>query len=213
MNHTSSLHIRAERALGDVPVSKIVIAYNDSGARKAIRVSTLSAADIPNDAPPQTQENTQGFVRAVMLAFLGGLILNLMPCVFRLVHESAQSCSIEDGEINKARMQGLAYTLGILALFAVIAGLLLPPSRLAARRSDGDFREAQHPAVILFLAYLFFTLGLNLAGFFDFNFGGSNLSGFNPENRHDRVFLQVCWLHWWRPLVQRHSWGRPWDVC
>ncbi len=164
-------HKRGERALADVPVSKIVVAYEDaSGTRKGIRVSGLSTAagkqidDAPSDL---------GALKALLFAFLGGMILNLMPCVFPILSMKALSLvKLKDKENAKARLYGLAYTGGIMTCFALIAGILMILK--AGGTQVGWGFQLQHPVIILFLAYLFFTLGLNLAGFFEISFGLSN---------------------------------------
>lgn len=158
---------RGERELADAPLSKIVVAYEDaSGARKAVRVSGITEGGKPdgNDLPHET-----GFVQAVFLALLGGLILNLMPCVFPVLSMKALSLvQLKDQDNARARLHGLAYTAGILVCFAAIAGILIALKAGGAQVGWGF--QLQHPGVILFLAYLFFTLGLNLAGMFDFSF-------------------------------------------
>jgi len=100
--------------------------------------------------------------------------LNLMPCVFPVLSMKALSLvKLKDKEIAKARINGIAYTLGILACFALIAGVLLVLKASGSQVGWGF--QLQHPAIILFLAYLFFTLGLNLIGFFEIDFGLSNM--------------------------------------
>lgn len=158
-------HKRGERALSEVPVTKMVIAYDDAqGTRKSVRISALSQTATTDVAPEAKQE--VGIVHAILFALIGGLILNLMPCVFPVLSMKALSLmQLKDKEAAKARMHGIAYTLGILASFAVIAGLLL--TFKASGMQVGWGFQLQHPAVILFLTYLLFTIGLNLSGFFE----------------------------------------------
>ncbi len=100
------------------------------------------------------------------LAFLGGLVLNLMPCVFPvlflkglgLVHSSTE-------EKRRQRLHGLVYTLGILVSFwAVVAVLLL--LRAGGRQVGWGF-QMQSPGFVAVLASLVFFLGLSLAGQFE----------------------------------------------
>lgn len=162
---------RAERLLSDVPVSKMVIAYEDAnGERKAVRVSALNQTAAPATS---ADSGTIGIGKAIILALLGGLVLNLMPCVFPVLSMKALSLvQLKDKEARKARIHGLVYTAGILACFALIAGILIALKSSGAQVGWGF--QLQHPAVILFLAYLFFTLGLNLSGFFEIDFGLAN---------------------------------------
>jgi thiol:disulfide interchange protein DsbD len=161
-------HPRGERALSDIPVSNIVIAYeNQNGERRGVRTSAL-AAPAASDIPLMPPEKEFGLVQALLFAFLGGIILNLMPCVFPVLSMKALSLvKLQDKEESKARLHGLVYTLGILAAFAVIAGLLLAFKAAGAQIGWGF--QLQHPAVILFLSYLFLLMGLNLAGYFEFS--------------------------------------------
>jgi thiol:disulfide interchange protein len=158
---------RDARALSDVPVSKLVVTYEDaSGVRKAVRVSTIADGAAP-DQNVMPHETT--FLQAVFFALLGGLILNLMPCVFPVLSMKALSLvQLKDQDNAKARLHGLAYTAGILVCFAAIAGILIALKAGGAQVGWGF--QLQHPGIILFLAYLFFTLGLNLIGLFDFSF-------------------------------------------
>jgi thiol:disulfide interchange protein/DsbC/DsbD-like thiol-disulfide interchange protein len=169
-------HKRGERALSDVPVSNIVVAYEDaSGARKGVRVSVL--AEGVQAAVEEEKEGSLGIVQAIFFAFLGGIILNLMPCVFPVLSMKALSLvKLQDKEQAKARRQGLAYTAGILACFALIAGILMALKAGGAQIGWGF--QLQHPGVILFLSYLFFLLGLNLIGFFEIDL---RLAGFGQR--------------------------------
>lgn len=165
-------HPRGDRPLSDVPASRILIAYEDaSGARKGISLATpapsLSGSSVvPND--------NVGIAQAILFALLGGLILNLMPCVFPILSMKALSLvELKDEELSKARLHGIAYTVGILVSFAAIAGLLLALKAGGAQIGWGF--QLQNPAIILFLSYLFFALGLNLAGFFEIPARFSNI--------------------------------------
>lgn len=164
-------HKRGDRALEEVPVTKLVIAYEDAnGDRKAVRVSTLDAAAATLGDTPQNIT----LWKAILFALLGGIVLNLMPCVFPILSMKALSlANLKDKEQKIARVHGIAYTLGILAMFTVIAGVLI--ALKAGGMQIGWGFQLQHPVVILGLAYLFFVLGLNLAGYFEIDFGLSNV--------------------------------------
>jgi thiol:disulfide interchange protein DsbD len=105
-------------------------------------------------------------LRIVLLSFAGGIILNLMPCVFpvlflkglALVQSSAE-------ERHKIRLHGLVYTLGILVSFWIVVGVLLVLR--AAGHNFGWGFQFQSPLFIVLLALLLFFLGLSLAGQFE----------------------------------------------
>lgn len=101
----------------------------------------------------------------LLLALLGGLVLNLMPCVLPVLSIKALAIAKKSGAPQKHVVkQGMAYTLGILVSFAVIAGILL--ALRSAGESVGWGYQMQSPAFVGFLIYLLFMVGLNLSGYF-----------------------------------------------
>ena len=108
---------------------------------------------------------------SVMLAALaGGLILNLMPCVFPVLSIKALSLARSaHGERRKRQLHGLAYTAGVLAAFLIIAVVLML-LRAAGHQLGWGF-QLQSAAFVAAMAYLMFLLGLNLSGFFELSPG------------------------------------------
>lgn len=110
------------------------------------------------------------------LAFLGGLILNLMPCVFPILAMKALAIVRLGGHAAaKVRREAVGYTAGVLCAFLVLgAGLLL--LRAAGEEIGWGF-QFQSPAFVAVVAALIFGIGLNLAGVFEVsglgNFGNS----------------------------------------
>jgi thiol:disulfide interchange protein len=107
---------------------------------------------------------------ALGFALLGGLILNLMPCVFPVLAMKAASFVRLAGHSRaEVRRDGLAYTAGVLASFGLMAAAIL-----AIRGTLGEVSwgfQFQSPIFSLLVAYLFFVVGLNLSGVFEV--GGS----------------------------------------
>jgi len=108
-------------------------------------------------------------------AILGGVILNLMPCVLpvltmKVFHVLEQA----HAEVRIVRLQGVMYTLGILFSFAVFAGLVI------AIRASGDLvgwgMQFQNPRFVGALVLLMLVLGLNGLGFFELRVGMSTSS-------------------------------------
>lgn len=104
-------------------------------------------------------------LQAALFALLGGLILNLMPCVFPILAMKAASLARSAHAPAEARRDGLAFAAGVLSTFLLLASLLL--ALRAGGQAIGWGFQLQSPAVIAGLALLMLTVGLNLSGVFD----------------------------------------------
>ncbi|WP_375463844.1 protein-disulfide reductase DsbD family protein [uncultured Methylobacterium sp.] len=138
-----------------------------------------TAGGLPAVAPPVvrtdagTRSETLTLWAAAGLALLGGLILNLMPCVFPVLSIKVLSLVRHSGEpAARVRLHGLAYTAGVLAAFLALAGLLITLKRSGAVIGWGF--QLQSPVVVAGLAYGLFALGLSLSGLVQF---GGRLAG------------------------------------
>lgn len=109
------------------------------------------------------------FVKAALFALLGGLILNLMPCVFPILAMKAASLSRAAHDPAEARRDGLAFLAGVLATFVVLAGGLL--ALRAGGQALGWGFQLQSPAVVAALALLMLAVALNLSGVFHIGAG------------------------------------------
>lgn len=164
-----------ERDISEVAQSHFVIAYKDaSGARQSLNVigeynapAPLIATETTAPATPEETPTTISFGTALLLALFGGLILNLMPCVFPVLSLKALSLvKLSEKDSGAARMHGLSYTAGVIASFLAIAGLLIFLKSIGAEIGWGF--QLQNPIVVSLLAYLLFIVGLNLSGLFEF---------------------------------------------
>ena len=137
--------------------------------------------------PIQTTAAPLTFWAALLGAFLGGMILNLMPCVFPVLAIKVVSfVNVKDQRTRVAT--GLAYTLGVTLSFLALGALLLG-LRAAGEQLGWGF-QLQSPAVVAGLAVLFTLLGLNLAGLFEFgNFLPSGLASLQAKNPTVDSFL------------------------
>ncbi|MBY0408484.1 MAG: hypothetical protein K2Q01_12400, partial [Rickettsiales bacterium] len=105
------------------------------------------------------------FPVALLLALLGGLVLNLMPCVLPVLSLKALALAKKSSHGQKVVIrQGIAYTLGIAVSFALISGLLI--SLRAGGEAVGWGYQMQSPAFVASLIYLLFLVGLSLSGMF-----------------------------------------------
>jgi thiol:disulfide interchange protein len=105
-------------------------------------------------------------VAALLGALLGGLILNLMPCVFPILAIKVVGFTRHADDRRGHRVAGLAYTAGVITSFVALGALMLA-LRAAGEQLGWGF-QLQSPAVVATLAALFTLLGLNLAGVFEF---------------------------------------------
>ncbi|MEM6683068.1 MAG: protein-disulfide reductase DsbD domain-containing protein [Pseudomonadota bacterium] len=110
---------------------------------------------------------------AVFFALVGGLLLNLMPCVFPVLSLKALSLAQSSSKTAHAKRDGWLYTAGILSAFAVLAGVLLL-LRAAGSQLGWGF-QLQSPLVVAILALVMFVIGLNLIGAFEFSGRFANL--------------------------------------
>lgn len=124
-------------------------------------------------ATPQPGHGQPGLWAALGLAFVGGLILNLMPCVFPVLAIKALALLQSGHQRVAARRQAWAYTAGVLLSFVALAALLLVFKAAGAAMGWGF--QLQSPGFLVALALLFGLLALHLAG-------GWQLSGIVPQS-------------------------------
>jgi thiol:disulfide interchange protein/DsbC/DsbD-like thiol-disulfide interchange protein len=146
----------------------------DGDVRQAFDISaSFNAAFVPGVSLAGAADEPLSLMQALLFALLGGLILNLMPCVFPVLAMKAAAFARLVGHArSEMRRDGIAYTVGVLVSFAVMAAIVL-----SVRASVGDVNwgfQFQSPVFSLLIAYLFFVVGLNLSGVFEFS---SRLAG------------------------------------
>jgi thiol:disulfide interchange protein len=111
-------------------------------------------------------EPSMSLIAALAFAFIGGLILNLMPCVFPVLSVKVLSLLQHSGASpSHSRKHGLAFGAGVLASFWILAGTLMA-LRAGGEQLGWGF-QLQSPTVVALLALLLFALGLNLSGVFE----------------------------------------------
>lgn len=177
--------LRITRTLSDYFVSppaevEGVLVVRDGGAVKAWEIHAqpgkvtpvpLSAASSEATAPASGA--AVNIWAVLIFAVLGGLILNLMPCVFPVLSIKAISLIEARGtSARKQRAHALAYTFGVLATFSGLAGMLL--LLRGSGSAVGWGFQLQQPAFVGALVYLFFAMGLSLSGVVEF---GTRLMG------------------------------------
>lgn len=155
----------APLSIGDLLTGVLVISENSADGvaqtiTRGFEVNSVVQAQV-GDATTASIS----FVSALVFALIGGIILNLMPCVFPVLSIKALSLvSHANQRAAQVRMQGVVYTLGVLASFALLAVLLILLKAGGAQIGWGF--QFQSPLFVLAVAYLMFAVGLSLSGVF-----------------------------------------------
>ena len=109
------------------------------------------------------------FWSALFLAFVGGMVLNLMPCVFPVLSLKILSFAQHSGHAADSRtlmrQHGIYYAVGVVLSFLALAGIML--ALKSAGSAVGWGFQLQSPGVVWVLAVIFFLIGLNLMGAFE----------------------------------------------
>ena len=148
-------------------------------AASAGGLGPVASASRPGAGGPGGGADALGLPLALGFAFLGGLILNLMPCVFPIL--SMKALALASHAEHRPRAQGLAFLAGVLITFVGLAALLIAAK--AAGAAVGWGFQLQAPPVVATLALLMLLIGLNLSGVFEAGLslqgagGGAHASG------------------------------------
>lgn len=145
--------------------------WRGPGSEKAL------AVDVPLGTAPVSSAG-MSVLTALLFAFIGGLILNLMPCVLPVLSLKILSFIKEAAE-NPGTLfkHGLVFTAGVVFSFWFLAGLLLVFQ--AAGKYAGWGFQLQSPVFLTVLTLIFFLFALNLLGLFEV---GTSLTGVRQGN-------------------------------
>jgi len=147
-----------------------------------VSADTVPVAALPAAALPGS------FWLAMLGALLGGMLLNLMPCVFPILAIKVISFTRHADDRRGHRASGLAYSAGVVLSFLALGALMIA-LRSAGEQLGWGF-QLQSPAVVAGLAVLFTVLGLNLAGLFEFGqFTPNRLATLEAKNPAVNAFL------------------------
>jgi thiol:disulfide interchange protein/DsbC/DsbD-like thiol-disulfide interchange protein len=181
--------LRGGRGLSDIADAGLngVLKYTDARGRDrgieftaTQRVSVQDA--VADETPEQAEEQPEDIAapekaetpplsfaklaQILSFALLGGLILNLMPCVFPVLSMKALSLvKSVDKDTSHVRLSGVAYTLGVVLSFLAVAGLLIALQSAGAKIGWGF--HLQNPLIVGGLVYVLLAVGLNLSGVFE----------------------------------------------
>ena len=137
-----------------------------------LNLTTSSLVSLDGDVASLDTANTLTILSAVLFAIVGGLILNLMPCVFPVLSLKAMHMAQFGQDDKHAQQHGLAYTIGVIASFIAVASVLLL-IRYFGEWVGWGF-QLQSPYFVAGLVLLFFAMSLTMTGYVEF---GQNLMG------------------------------------
>jgi len=158
-------------------------AFKPSPSRGGLGGDGVAAMPGPSSATDDNALRSQppapdalGIAGALLFALLGGLVLNLMPCVLPVLSLKVLGLAQSGESPQKARTHALTYTAGVLVAFAAI-GLAVIALRAAGQALGWGF-QLQQPAFVAVLVYLLFAIGLSLSGVFNI---GAGLAGIGQD--------------------------------
>lgn len=154
-------------------------------SRLAFAVAAASGATMPPATAASLALPALSLPTVLLFAFLGGVLLNLMPCVFPVL--AIKALGVVQGAGGPARERvvgGFAYLAGVLGSFALLGAVLL--TLQAGGAAVGWGFQLQQPFVVALFAYVLFAVGLNLAGVFEIG-GGWTGVGQSLAGRHGPV--------------------------
>jgi len=161
----------------DLPaLAPLVVRFADGAA---VRVLAHEAA--PPPAKP-TAPRADGIALAVLLAFLGGLVLNLMPCVFPVLSMKLLALTRSGHDHRLARREALIYGLGAVLSFVGLS-IMLDVARELGGMVGWGF-QLQSPYVTAGLSLLMLMVGLNLSGLFEIGGSLQAAAGAQDIGRH-----------------------------
>ncbi len=141
----------------DAPLAG-VLTVRDAGGQESALAMRATPGAAPAEAP--------GLWRLLGLALLGGLLLNLMPCVFPvLAIKTVGLAGMAGARERSAALHAASYTSGVLVAFSVLGGALL--ALRAAGGAAGWGFQFQSPVFVALTAWVLFAVGLNLSGVFE----------------------------------------------
>ncbi len=135
-------------SIGDTPIS----------SNASTLISSLRETVVDDSYHPSSIPSFSIYLNALLFAFLGGLLLNLMPCVFPVL--SLKAIGFLETPASQLRRQGLLYTSGVLTSFGILSGLLILLQQSGAFIGWGF--QLQNTYFLGFLILLFTAMGLLL---------------------------------------------------
>ena len=175
-----TLQLRAGRGLGTGVRPLAGVLATDRGAYEITAQPGPPVAGTTGEGSLTDPERSAtggmvGLFRALGLALIGGLILNLMPCVFPVLAMKAAGLAAGAHDPARARRDALFFLAGVLSAFLALGGLML--ALRAAGEAVGWGFQLQSPGVVVGLGLLALAVGLNLSGVYHMGAGLQSAAG------------------------------------
>ena len=152
----------------DAPLQGVLVLQDAGGQQTAL---TIAAPFVPDDSLPQ---DSVPLWQILLLALAGGLVLNLMPCVFPVLALKAVGLAKHAHGPRRAALSGAAfYTAGVLVTFCGLGLGLIALRQAGAVVGWGS--QFQSPVFVAGMAWVMFAVGLNLSGVYDVGFALSGI--------------------------------------
>ena len=168
----------ADAGLCYPPETKSFLWHTDSGD---IRPGTLEPLTSNSTPDTNSNETEPSLIAAIVFAFLGGIILNIMPCVFPIL--SLKALSFTRGNAQTHRRASLVYAAGVVLSFVAIASVLVAIQQTGKLIGWGF--QLQNTGFVIALAYLFTVMGLSLNGLIHFGTSMMNMGQSLTEREGD----------------------------
>ncbi len=169
----------ADAGLCYPPETKSFLWHMASGE---IQAGSLAPTSSALDSRDDTSSSAGiGLLAAIAFAFLGGIILNIMPCVFPIL--SLKALSFAHGSADQHRRASLVYAAGVIVSFMALASVLVAIQQTG--RLIGWGFQLQNTGFVIGLAYLFTVMGLSLNGLIHFGTSMMNVGQSLTEQEGD----------------------------
>ena len=176
-SHLIDVPITAKAPATLVRRARVLLADSSARLVGGVTAATTATGVAVPDAPVDAGADMT-LIAAILFAFIGGLLLNLMPCVFPVLSVKVLALLQHGGghgDSARGRRHGLAFGAGVMLSFWLLAGVLM--ALRAGGESLGWGFQLQSPPVVALLALLMFALALNLSGLFEIGLSLTRLGG------------------------------------
>lgn len=149
-----------------------------------VRVPETVIDSIPANSPVAETKPSTGLAGILGGMLLGGLILNLMPCVFPVIGLKILGFVQQAGsDRKKIAEHGIIFALGVFASFAVLSGIIFAARSAVGGTQTNWGSQLENPWVVLCVMLLFFVLALNMFGVFEIGASATSVGG-SLQSKH-----------------------------